>query len=196
MAARAHPGRGALVRFYGGLLMPSVSDSLGATVRDPEGRVVARVADLLVPGDADYPAVDAIALKPPKGEPRTVPWSAIKVLADGGIGLSTALAQVPAFEAPPHELSLAQQVMDHQIIGVNGVRVVRVNDLQLAPTDGVYRLVGVDISTAGLLRRIGAARNDAFCGPGIRHQGSRRDRGSRRRRLTRVAPPGRGGGPR
>jgi Mg/Co/Ni transporter MgtE len=48
--------------------------------------------------------------------------------------------------------------MDHQIIDVNGVRVVRVNDLQLAPSDGTYRLVGVDISTAGLLRRLGAGR--------------------------------------
>jgi magnesium transporter len=47
-------------------------------------------------------------------------------------------------------------VLDHQIIDVNGVRVVRVNDLQLAPTDGTYRLVAIDISTAGLLRRLGA----------------------------------------
>src|SRR6202011_2900648 len=36
--------------------------------------------------------------------------------------------------------------------------VVRVNDLQLAPCEGSYRLVGVDISTAGLLRRMGAGR--------------------------------------
>jgi Mg/Co/Ni transporter MgtE len=48
--------------------------------------------------------------------------------------------------------------MDHQIIDVNGVRVVRVNDLQLARSDGTYRLVGVDVSTAGLLRRLGAQR--------------------------------------
>src|SRR5690242_3814538 len=138
--------------------MQYVSELLGAPVRDPDGRVVARVTDLLVPADADYPAVDAIALKPPKGEQRTVPWSALKVVQDGDIRLSADLSETPAFEAPPHELSLARQVMDHQIIDVNGVRVVRVNDLQLAPTDGVYRLVGVDISTAGLLRRLGAAR--------------------------------------
>ena len=138
--------------------MHYVSELLGAPVRDPDGRVVARVTDLLVPGDADYPAVDAVALKPPKGESRTVPWSALRVLDDGHIALSTDLSETPVYTEAGHELSLARQVMDHQIIDVNGVRVVRVNDLQLAPTDGTYRLVGVDISTAGLLRRLGAAK--------------------------------------
>jgi Mg/Co/Ni transporter MgtE len=78
------------------------------------------------------------------------------VLDGRTLTLSTELAQTPPFEPPAHELSLKTQVLDHQIIDVNGVRVVRVNDLQLAPTDGHFRLVGVDISTAGLLRRLGA----------------------------------------
>jgi magnesium transporter len=138
--------------------MQYVSELLGAPVRDPDGHVVGKVSDVLVPADADYPTLDAVALKPPKGETRMVPWSALRVQESGDVSLETALAQTPTFEPPPHELSLARQVMDHQIIDVNGVRVVRVNDLQLAPTEGEYRLVGVDISTAGLLRRLGAAR--------------------------------------
>ncbi len=140
--------------------MQYVSELIGAPVRDPAGRVVARVADLLVPADADYPAVDAVALKPSegRGELRIVPWSALRIEDGEKLALATTLAESPTFDPPPHELSLAKQVMDHQIIDVNGVRVVRVNDLQLAPTDGGYRLVGVDISTAGLLRRMGATR--------------------------------------
>jgi CBS domain-containing protein len=138
--------------------MQYVSELIGSPVRDPDGRVVAKVTDLLVPADADYPTVEALALQPPKGERRTIPWSAVRVLDDGALGLLTGLAEAPTFDPPPHELSLARQVLDHQIIDVNGVRVVRVNDLQLTPSDGSYRLVGVDISTAGLLRRLGAGR--------------------------------------
>jgi magnesium transporter len=138
--------------------MQYVSQLIGSPVLDSDGRVVAKITDLLVPADADYPAVDALALKPPKGDARTVPWSAFRKLADGGLGLSTDLAEVPTFTPPPHELSLVKQVMDHQIIDVNGVRVVRVNDLQLAEADGAYRLIGVDVSTAGLVRRLGAGR--------------------------------------
>src|SRR4051812_34047178 len=120
--------------------MQYVSELIGSPVRDPGGRVVAQIADFLVPADADYPAIDALAIKPPNGDPRTIPWSAFSVLADGGLSLSTNLAEAPTFEPPPHELSLVRQVMDHQIIDVNGVRVVRVNDLQLAVADGAYRL--------------------------------------------------------
>jgi magnesium transporter len=138
--------------------MQYVSELIGAPVRDPDGHVVARVADLLVPADADYPAIEAVALKPAKGDQRTIPWSALRVLDNGKLSLAGPLVEAPAFEAPVEQLSLARQVIDHQIIDVNGVRVVRVNDLQLAAVDGSYRLIGVDISTAGLLRRLGAAR--------------------------------------
>src|SRR5204863_4965831 len=140
--------------------MQYVSELIGSPVRDPDGRVVAKIADLLVAADADYPAVDALALKPPKGQARTVPWSSVRVLDDGALALLTGLSDAPRFIPPPNELSLARQVLDHQIIDVNGVRVVRVNDLQIAstPSDGSYHLVGVDISTAGLLRRLGAGR--------------------------------------
>jgi magnesium transporter len=138
--------------------MQYISELIGAPVRDPDGRVVAKVSDLLVAADADYPSFDALALKPRKGDTRTVPWSAVQVRDDGGVALLTDLSDAPLFDPPPHELSLARQVLDHQIIDVNGVRVVRVNDLQIARANGNYRLVGVDISTAGLLRRLGAGR--------------------------------------
>jgi magnesium transporter len=137
--------------------MQYVSELIGSPVRNPDGRVVAKVADVLVPADADYPAVDALALKPPKGDLRTIPWSAFVRRADGGLGLNTELAQAPTFDPPAQELALARAVLDHQIIDVNGVRVVRVNDLQLADADGSFRLIGVDVSTAGLVRRLGGA---------------------------------------
>jgi CBS domain-containing protein len=138
--------------------MPYVSELIGAPVRDPDGRVVAKVADLLVPSEADYPAVEAVSLKPAKGSPRIVPWSVVRVLDNNKLALTTDLPETPTFEPSTGDLSLARQVLDHQIIDVNGVRVVRVNDLQLAAADGNYRLIGVDISTAALLRRLGATR--------------------------------------
>src|SRR5215471_12200733 len=138
--------------------MQYVSELLGARVNDPDGHTVGHVSDVLVAADADYPAVDAVALKPRKGEPRTIPWSALRVEDNGGVSLSTALVDVAHYDPPAHELSLARQVLDHQIIDVNGIRVVRVNDLQFAEADGGYRLIGVDVSTAGLVRRLGAGR--------------------------------------
>ena len=44
--------------------------------------------------------------------------------------------------------------MDHQIVDVNGLRVVRSSDLYLAPLDKEIRVVGVDISFRSFIRRI------------------------------------------
>lgn len=134
-----------------------VSQLLGAPVREPNGRVIGKVADLLVPADTDYPTVNALCVKPGRGgTSTTLPWSAVRIVDDGAIVLGSELADVLPVDRDDNTLSLAHQVMDRQIIDVNGVRVVRVNDLQLAPGEaGTYRVVGIDVSTAGLLRRLG-----------------------------------------
>lgn len=137
--------------------MTYASELLGTPVRDPRGRVAGTVSDLFVPLDADYPTLAGLAVRPPRGRERTVAWSAVRVLEDGGLGLAEPLDQAPPLSGEGR-LSLARQVLDRQIIDVNGVRVVRVNDLQLARSNGDFRLVGIDVSTAGLLRRLGLAR--------------------------------------
>ena len=48
--------------------------------------------------------------------------------------------------------------MDHQLVDVDGVQVIRAADLFLASVAGRIRLVGVDVSMASLLRRLGPAR--------------------------------------
>jgi magnesium transporter len=138
--------------------MPYVSELLGAPVRGPSGEAVGKVVDLLVAPDADYPPIDALALKSPHGQTRVVPWSVVRIEDGDALRLTVGLDQAPEFQPAAHELSLANQVLDRQIIDINGVRVVRVNDLQLARANGAYRLVGVDVSSAALLRRLGAGR--------------------------------------
>ena len=55
------------------------------------------------------------------------------------------------------ELWLRDQVLDQQIVDIEGRRLVRANDLQLVRNggDGRFFLVGVDTGTRSLLRRIG-----------------------------------------
>jgi len=50
---------------------------------------------------------------------------------------------------------LKKIVLDRQIVDLEGVRVVRVNDLQLGYIKSVMSLVAIDIGQSGLLRRMG-----------------------------------------
>jgi len=52
-------------------------------------------------------------------------------------------------------LHLVEDVLDRQVIDVQGKKVRRVNDLQLSASNGSYLLIGVDIGVRGLLRRLG-----------------------------------------
>ena len=49
-------------------------------------------------------------------------------------------------------------MIDHQLVDVDGVRVIRASDLYVARLAGSYRLVGADVGMGTLLRRLGPAR--------------------------------------
>lgn len=57
---------------------------------------------------------------------------------------------------------LGKSVLDKQIVDLEGIRVVRVNDLQLAKVGETMSLVAIDISTSALLRRLGLSGLDFF----------------------------------
>jgi Mg2+ transporter MgtE len=52
------------------------------------------------------------------------------------------------------DLDLARDVLDKQIIDTDGVRVVRVNDLEIARVNSHFFVANVDIGRLGLLRRL------------------------------------------
>jgi Mg/Co/Ni transporter MgtE len=49
---------------------------------------------------------------------------------------------------------LKKDVLDRQLINVDGARLVRANDIELARVDGWYRVVGVDAGVRGFARRL------------------------------------------
>ena len=84
--------------------------------------------------------------------------AAIDTIQHNGIVLSSARLDLVDFAPRPGEVTLFDQVLDHQLVDVDGVQVIRAADLYLAPVYGRYSLVGVDISAQSLLRRLGPAR--------------------------------------
>ncbi len=58
------------------------------------------------------------------------------------------------FERRPAEVLLKKDVLDRQLINVDGARLVRTNEIELARLDGWYRVVGVDTGVRGLVRRV------------------------------------------
>lgn len=83
-----------------------------------------------------------------------IPASHLAHVTPLAIQLNTAQINLQRFARRDGEVLLNKDVLDHQIIDINGRRVVRVNDIQLALIEQEYCVVGVDVSPQALLRRI------------------------------------------
>jgi hypothetical protein len=117
--------------------------------------------DLVVrygPGEADaYPPLSGLIVR--IGDRHSwVPATHVGQVQHDRVVLASARTDLREFVARPGEVLLAGQVMDRQLLDVDGRRVIRAADLYLADLGGAVRLVGVDVSVATLLRRLGPRR--------------------------------------
>jgi len=84
-----------------------------------------------------------------------LPWTSVSQLDDSGAKLSTLTMDLAKFHQRPNEILLRADLMDKQIVDIDGRKVVRVNDLRLDEVEGALHLVAVDVGASGLLRRLG-----------------------------------------
>ena len=139
--------------------MPYVSELLGRAVADVDGTRIGRLDDLIAAMQVDmpHPTIVAIVVKRPRSGVTVVALHDVAVLVAPAIPLTKRWDDIVPYQPAEHDLFLARDVLDKQIIDTNGVRVVRVNDLELVRVNGHFYVANVDVSGAGLLRRLGLA---------------------------------------
>jgi CBS domain-containing protein len=127
---------------------------VGGEVRDAAGERLGRVDDLIVRlGDADYPPVTGVVATV-AGRRVFIAGEQIVELGPGFVTLIGELLDLQHFRRRPQEVLLKKDVLDRQLINVDGARLVRANEIELARLEGWYRVVGVDVSLRGLFRRV------------------------------------------
>jgi len=115
---------------------------------------IGKVADFLVnkPDDV-FPRIDGLVIKTSKG-PRFAPIETVANVEESGAISLTITPKEPA-PAQQDSLLLVADLLDKQIVDVDGRKVVRINDLEIARTGNTLRVVAADVGVAGLLRRLG-----------------------------------------
>ena len=135
-------------------LVLHLSFVVGGALRDAEGERLGRVDDLIVRLEGEeYPPVSG-AVATVAGRQVFVPTDLIDEIADGRIALRAERLDLQHFQRRQGEVLLKKDVLDRQLINVDGARLVRANEIELARLDGWYRVVGVDVGLRGLLRRL------------------------------------------
>jgi magnesium transporter len=134
-----------------------LSSVLGKTVINGHGHEVGRLRDLvMVPGNS-FPEVSHLLVESnqKKGSTLSVPWQRVALFNRFVISVSGSFQNIQAYRRQEGEILLKRDILDRQIVDVNGAKVVRVNDIKL----GSYRerlcVFFVDVGLRGLLRRMG-----------------------------------------
>jgi CBS domain-containing protein len=122
-----------------------------ATLKD----VIVRINPELGTSEETYPQLSGLLVHA-AGRDVWIPVSQVATLTENQIQLVSARLSLERFARRDGEIILGQDVLDKQLVDVEGRRVVRVNDLALGRVAGEQevRLVAVDISFRALTRRI------------------------------------------
>lgn len=139
------------------------SQIIGRSVTDAKGTALGRLKDLIASGGS-YPTITALVVEGGNHQRFTVAWEQVSGVSTNKITLNVTKRHIVLYEVDDAEISLSEQVMDRQLLDVDGHRIGRVNDIQLGKTNSHYRVLAIDPSTRGLLRRLGIEKAVTFVG--------------------------------
>jgi magnesium transporter len=131
-----------------------LSDLLRRVVRiEGEPGVVGRLRDAGGQNTGAFPDVTCLQVRARGGVLRVFPWSLVKEITPKWIVLRS-----PGAEEKAPDFWLRRDVLDDQVIDIDGARAVRVNDVHLLQTEGHLVVIHVDVGILGILRRLRFAR--------------------------------------
>lgn len=135
------------------MLTLALSELLGCPVYDPSGAASGRVREVTLAPDRSR--IASLIVKTKSGN-RVLPFAAIAGI-NGGIRTTTAAAEWPAANGTEGLFLLERDLLDQQVIDVNGRKVVRVNDVDLefdVAKEKILRVHSVDVGARGAVRRL------------------------------------------
>jgi magnesium transporter len=131
-----------------------LSQIIGRPVRDPADEPIGKVADLIVAIGDRYPPVTGLVVATDHRQ-IFLPWRSVEHLDAAGARLRVRTIDIGKFRQRPDEILLKGDLLDKQIVDIEGRKVIRVNDVSLDEIEGSLHVVAVDVGAAGLLRRLG-----------------------------------------
>lgn len=131
-----------------------LSTVLKRPLTDQSGRLLGRVYDLAITPGEEFPIVSQVLLR--RGsETYAVAWDRVVLFNPAVISVSCPLSELVSYRETDAEIHVKRDILDKQIVDVNGAKVVRVNDLKLGRHKDALCLMSVDVGFRGLLRRMG-----------------------------------------
>jgi hypothetical protein len=131
-----------------------LSSVVGSPLRDADDTRLGKVEDLIVRlGGVGYPPITGFLVNV-AGRPSFLGADRVSEIGTNGVVMRKAKLDLRPFERRAEEVLLKRDLLDRQLINVEGARLVRANEIELALVAGSWRVVGVDTGPRGGLRRL------------------------------------------
>ncbi|MEP6850098.1 MAG: magnesium transporter MgtE, partial [Acidobacteriota bacterium] len=131
-----------------------ISQILKRPIFDARNDPVATISDVIVRyGEEEYPPVIGLVARYRRRN-FFMPGRDISELGVHGAKMSSNVLDLSPFTRREGEVLLGKDVLDNQLIDVDGKRVVRVNDVQIIDVGDLWRVTGADVSLLGFVRRL------------------------------------------
>jgi CBS domain-containing protein len=138
------------------------SELKGKPVFDAGKNRLGLLADLVFADGEQYAEVTHIVYSDSEGYKRKVAFGFVKQLAEEskkigrelGISLTTTADEITPFFLKTNDL-LVSEILDKQVVDVNGAKIVRVNDVILGKVGVKFCVVAVAVGKKSFLRRLG-----------------------------------------
>ena len=134
-----------------------LSDVLKKPLTNAAGQLLGRVCDLAITPGEEFPTVTQVLIRRGR-ETYAIAWDRVVIFNPAVISVSSNLSELTSYQETGNEFHVKRDILDKQIVDVNGAKVVRVNDLKLGLHKEALCVMSVDVGFRGLLRRMGYER--------------------------------------
>ncbi|MHB8843470.1 MAG: magnesium transporter [Nitrospirota bacterium] len=131
-----------------------ISDVFRKPVLDQTGEEIGRLRDLTVGLGDPFPAVTTLVIQSRK-QTFLINWNQVNLFNKRVISANVLRKDLQTADPAPSDVLICRDLLDKQIVDINGAKLVRVNDLRLGDVSGKMCLIAVDIGLRGILRRLG-----------------------------------------
>jgi len=131
-----------------------VSEVQGKPVLDQTGEEIGKLRDIIVGPGEPFPPVHALVVDR-RGDAILIPWDQVNLFNRRVISANIRAEFASPASLVPTDILICRDLLDKQIVDINGAKLVRVNDLKFGDVSGKTCLVAADVGLRGILRRLG-----------------------------------------
>lgn len=134
-----------------------LSELIGRPVEDSLGAPLGRLEDLTIAVADPFPRVRHCVIRQARTSRLRLlaRWADVARLDGPRLQLGVPAAQLTPAAPEAIDETRLRSILDRQVVDTSGLKVVRVNDIQLLATGNQLRAIHVDVGFRGLVRRLG-----------------------------------------